>query len=201
MVQFKTGVALSVDNEGLHIRTEFTVPPPREAWRRAQVRMRRGWRQLQYVAWPLATPSGILAITVLVIAAVLQAPEDSWLRSGSVAHVVWYLGEFFPWIPGIPLWARIAVLAAWCSLGSIVLLAWVERLLLKALLSDKAWLYQARSPGIWVRVWFVMVRALTRGRAYTYSFQGSMPRMAVPAIEDTVSKYLASARWVWEQQM
>lgn len=134
--------------------------------------------------------SGFVAVFVGVV---VQSPRDSWLRSGPLASWVWSVGNRFPWwTASVPV--RVGVLAAWTALCAVALLSQAQRLLLRELLRDKSFLYNARSPSLWNRVWFVAVRALTRGKPMLLSFQSALPRMPVPPLKETVAKYLASAR-------
>ena len=128
---------------------------------------------------------------------VVTSHPDSWWRSGPVASLMWRASLYFPWIPGTPLLVRVGTLAAWCALGAMLLAAQLERWTLKALLTNKKFLYEARSPSPFVRWWFLAVRYLTRKRGrphMTYAFQRSLPRLPVPDLGHTVEGYLASAR-------
>jgi hypothetical protein len=84
---------------------------------------------------------------------------------------VWEFSNLFPWVPGTSLYVRVGVLAAWVSVASLFVIAVGQRFLLRALLADKTFLYAARKPTLWLKVWFVLVRALTRGKPMLYSFQ------------------------------
>lgn len=192
-----TRVKLSVDEEGLHLRTDITLPPPREALRRTGRWLRSLWRSVEYSFFPIAMPA-LTTVTAGVVALVVQAPRDSWLRSGWLANVVWSLSKRMPWVPGVPLHVRVGLLAAQVALGGLFALAAAERVLLRRLLADKTYLYQARTPSLRVKLWFVMVRWLTRGRTWgahlTYTFQSSLPKLPVPQLERSVEGYLATAR-------
>ena len=76
-----------------------------------------------------------------------------------------------PWAPGVPPVGRVAILAAWVAIVFLLLLALGQRALLRTLLSDKTFLYQARAPTALLKVWFLAVRCLTRGKPLIYSFQ------------------------------
>jgi hypothetical protein len=58
----------------------------------------------------------------------------------------------------------------------------------------QTFLYAARKPTLWLKVWFVAVRALTRGKPLLYSFQGALPHLPVPPIQDTVRREGAASR-------
>jgi hypothetical protein len=60
-LQFTAGtrVLLSVDSEGLHIRTNVTIPPPREMLRRLLAWNKRVYRGIAYSFFPFG-PAVIL---------------------------------------------------------------------------------------------------------------------------------------------
>jgi len=125
---------------------------------------------------------------------VVNAPRGSWLRSGAVATFIWDVSEHMPWLPGVSLPVRVGILAAEVAVATLLFLAIAQRYVLRMLLTDKSWLYNARSPTLWNKVWFVLVRWLTSRRPLTYTFQSSLPALPVPDLNDTVDKYLESAR-------
>lgn len=49
-------------------------------------------------------------------------------------------------------------------------------------------------PSIWTKLWIVLVRALTSKKPLLYSYQASLPRLPLPPVHDTVSRYLRSIR-------
>ena len=182
---------------GLHIRTELTIPPPREAVRRAIARSKRLYRSSLYALFPLNSLF-VLAATAALIAWVVVAPTSSWVRSGAIANAVWNISLHFPWVPGTPLSVRVGVLAAWVSVLSLLVLALAQRWALRLLLADKSFIYSARKPTLWTRVWFLLVRSLTRGTGISspllYSFQSSLPHLPVPDLKETVARFVSSAR-------
>ena len=141
-----------------------------------------------YALWPLNT-AFVAAVVAIVVALVVRAPRDSWLRSGPIASFVWRVGLSLPWVTN-DISIRVAILAAWTSFFGLLLISQLQRCFLRELLRDKSFLYSARSPTLWTKVWFILVKALTRGSPMLYSFQSSLPRMPVPPLQDTVNKYL-----------
>ncbi|XP_076412453.1 carnitine O-palmitoyltransferase 1, liver isoform isoform X2 [Peromyscus maniculatus bairdii] len=66
---------------------------------------------------------------------------------------------------------------------------------LKVLLSYHGWMFaehgkMSRST----RIWMAMVKVFSGRKPMLYSFQTSLPRLPVPAVKDTVSRYLESVR-------
>ena len=84
--------------------------------------------------------------------------------------------------------------------GSIVvgLVLWLVaiyalRYILKLLLMYKGWMYEARGRGqnvsLATRVWFILVRLLSGwNKPMLYSYQGSLPRLPLPRVEDTMKR-------------
>jgi len=132
--------------------------------------------------------------TALIVAWVVASPADAWVRSGWLANLVWEISMWMPWFPGISLPFRVGVLAAWVSVLFLLLVAITQHALLRLLLSDKSFLFQARSPTAYIKAWFLAVRCLTRGKPLIYSFQSSLPHLPVPPLAETVRRYLAAAR-------
>jgi hypothetical protein len=135
----------------------------------------------------------VIGVVTVVIAWVVQSPRSAWVRSGPIATAVWAFSLKWPWITN-DVHVRVAVLAAWVALGGLLVIAFAQRTLLRVLLADKSFLYAARSPTLWTKTWFMLVRALTRGRPLLYSFQSSMPRLPVPPLSQTVEKVRSSRR-------
>ncbi|XP_063986769.1 carnitine O-palmitoyltransferase 1, liver isoform isoform X2 [Diachasmimorpha longicaudata] len=90
--------------------------------------------------------------------------------------------------------------------GSIVagFLLWITviytlRYTLKLLLMYHGWMYESRGPGqkisLATRAWVIAVKLLSGWqKPMLYSFQGSLPRLPLPSVKDTMQRYLRSAR-------
>ncbi|XP_011299301.1 carnitine O-palmitoyltransferase 1, liver isoform isoform X2 [Fopius arisanus] len=90
--------------------------------------------------------------------------------------------------------------------GSIVagFLLWITtiytlRYTFKLLLIYKGWMYEARGRGqkisLSTRAWVLAVKLLSGWqKPMLYSFQGSLPRLPLPSVKDTMQRYLRSAR-------
>ncbi|KAK7080790.1 Carnitine O-palmitoyltransferase 1, liver isoform [Halocaridina rubra] len=70
---------------------------------------------------------------------------------------------------------------------------------LRVLFMYKGWMYESRGRGrtmsLTSRMWFYAVKFLTGfSRPMLYSYQGSLPRLPLPALKDTMSRYLRSVR-------
>ncbi|XP_066946043.1 carnitine O-palmitoyltransferase 1, liver isoform isoform X2 [Macrobrachium rosenbergii] len=70
---------------------------------------------------------------------------------------------------------------------------------LRCLFVYKGWMYESRGKGrtmsITSRLWFSAVKFLTGfSRPMLYSYQGSLPRLPLPVLKDTMTRYLRSVR-------
>lgn len=90
---------------------------------------------------------------------------------------------------------------ACCLTGLIcwLVICLVMRYTLKMLLIYKGWMYEARGSGskvsIGTKLWALLVKVLASwNKPGLYSFQGSLPRLPVPSVPDTMSRYLRSVR-------
>ncbi|KAJ9587392.1 hypothetical protein L9F63_019093, partial [Diploptera punctata] len=101
-------------------------------------------------------------------------------------------------LPGTTLlWQLIA-----CTVFGLVVwlsLIYSVRYTLKLMLMYKGWMYEQRGKGrvisIHTRIWFLFVKIFSGGtRPMLYSFQGSLPRLPLPSLKDTMEHYLRSVR-------
>ncbi|XP_014240868.1 carnitine O-palmitoyltransferase 1, liver isoform isoform X1 [Cimex lectularius] len=73
------------------------------------------------------------------------------------------------------------------------------RYALKLLFMYKGWMYEERGPGskisLKTRLWVMAVKTLTGpSKPMLYSFQGSLPRLPLPSVPETMCRYLRSVR-------
>ena len=88
--------------------------------------------------------------------------------------------------------------------GLVSLSIWLSvvftlRYTLKLLLMYKGWMYEARGKGRQIststKLWLVVVRILSGwNKPKLYSFQGSLPRLPLPLLHNTMERYLRSSR-------
>lgn len=76
---------------------------------------------------------------------------------------------------------------------------YIMRYTLKLCFMYKGWMYESRAPGsrisIVTKLWAVVTKFLNNwNNPLLYSFQGSLPRLPVPSVHDTLQNYLRSAR-------
>jgi len=81
------------------------------------------------------------------------------------------------------------------SLGVWLLAVIFIRYLLKLLLCYQGWMYDQRGKvSTTTKLWSLGIRLLGGSNPQLYSFQSSLPRMPVPALKDTIQRYLLSVR-------
>lgn len=88
-----------------------------------------------------------------------------------------------------------------CVTGLVfwLLICYTMRYTLKLLFMYKGWMYESRAKGrkisLQTRLWAGAVKVLsTWNTPLLYSFQGSLPRLPLPAVKDTMQRYLRSVR-------
>lgn len=189
--EHKRGVELLYSDEG--IRVSFTIPPP---WELRQLAVRSFFnvqRAVKHGVYP-APPLVALLTVAAVIWATLSSPADSWWRAGFISEVVWRVGNLLvPWADLLPRSLYLAYLAAWAGFLGLLLLMWVQRLVMRGLLSYRGWLYLG--PGqksAVVTAWGALLKAISGRNPLTYSFQNALPRLPLPPLKDTVNRYLQS---------
>ncbi|XP_039309846.1 carnitine O-palmitoyltransferase 1, muscle isoform isoform X2 [Solenopsis invicta] len=108
------------------------------------------------------------------------------------------VGKVSPYISGSSILAHLA--------GSFVvgLFLWLAviyaiRYTLKLLLLYKGWMYESRGkgrkPSKLTQVWLLLVKLFSGWhRPMLYSFQGSLPRLPLPTVPETMTRYLKSVR-------
>ncbi|KAG8222414.1 hypothetical protein J437_LFUL004873 [Ladona fulva] len=89
-----------------------------------------------------------------------------------------------------------------CSLvgmGTWLSVTFSLRYALKLMLMYKGWMYESRARGskisLTTRVWSCAVKVLSAGsKPMLYSYQGSLPRLPLPSVHDTIQRFLRSVR-------
>lgn len=189
--EHKRGVELLYSDEG--IRVSFTIPPPweiRQTLLRSYFHIERAIKHRVYPAPPLVA----VGVMVAVIFFVVSAPADSWWRTGVPSHLVWNVGNFLvPFSGYLPKSLYLGYLAAWASFLGFLLLMWVQRMILRLLLSYRRWLYLGpREKSNAVLLWGAVLKVFGGRNPLTYSFQDALPRLPLPPLKDTIARYLKS---------
>ena len=151
-------------------------------------------RKFLYGLWPLS-PRMAFAITVAVCLAVLFADEDSWWRNGSLAHLMWHLDTaltFVWWQQLCSNTFRAFYLAIIASAFIVMVLMMIHRYIFRYMLSFRRWLYVSPlQPIDWkIKLWIGIVRRIRGKKPLLYSYQGSLPSLPVPKLQDTVRRFV-----------
>ncbi|XP_059489708.1 carnitine O-palmitoyltransferase 1, liver isoform isoform X2 [Neocloeon triangulifer] len=118
--------------------------------------------------------------------------------SGKVAVPYDIVERLLQYLPGrTNAWQVVA-----CSvtgLGVWLSCTYTLRYTLKMLFMYQGWMYENRGPGSKVSkatmLWLAAVKVLTMGRKpMLYSYQGSLPRLPLPTVKETMDRYLLSVR-------
>ncbi|XP_034188246.1 carnitine O-palmitoyltransferase whd isoform X1 [Osmia lignaria lignaria] len=132
--------------------------------------------------------------------------ESLWFTI-AVVTVIHFAGFKVPYDPvgkAAPYFSGSVILAH--LLGSFMfgLMLWLMvihliRYTLKLLLMYKGWMYESREKGSSTskitKMWTTLVRLFFGWhKPMLYSFQGSLPRLPLPTVEDTMKRYLRSVR-------
>ena len=193
VLQNKRGfhMGLSRDDESYDIT--ISIPHPRYVGRAVVRSAARARNTIVNALFP-ARPWIMAGVVALVVGVVVTADRSSWWRSGFLAHMLWaidsYVGFSF-----LPVAVRVGILAGEAAVVGFILLMYLQRVLLRMLLSYKGWLYQPpRSVSYAVMAWVAVVRLLSGRHPLMYSFQGALPRLPVPPVRTTCQRYLETVR-------
>ncbi|XP_078041780.1 carnitine O-palmitoyltransferase whd isoform X1 [Augochlora pura] len=108
------------------------------------------------------------------------------------------VGKTVPYLSGLSILAHLAgSFAVGLSLWLVVIYA--MRYTLKLLLMYKGWMYESREKGTKLsratKTWTSLVKLfIIWHKPMLYSFQGSLPRLPLPSVADTMKRYLRSVR-------
>ncbi|XP_059190782.1 carnitine O-palmitoyltransferase 1, liver isoform isoform X2 [Centropristis striata] len=85
--------------------------------------------------------------------------------------------------------------------GLWVTIIMIMRNVLKSLLSWHGWMHARHgSVSISTRLWMLLVKVFSGRKPMLYSFQNSLPRLPVPTVKDTCTRYLESVRPLMEDE-
>nr|XP_018912089.1 PREDICTED: carnitine O-palmitoyltransferase 1, liver isoform isoform X1 [Bemisia tabaci]XP_018912090.1 PREDICTED: carnitine O-palmitoyltransferase 1, liver isoform isoform X1 [Bemisia tabaci] len=96
-----------------------------------------------------------------------------------------------------------------CTIMAIVIwltVIYTLRYTLKLLLMYKGWMYEQRGKNRQVslktKLWLLAVKILSSGgnKPLLYSYQGSLPRLPLPPVEETMKRYLRSVRPLYDDE-
>lgn len=174
------GWYLNYDREVLHLVWQSGI----RSWKKRMARFRTGVRNGVY-------PAHLQSLWLVIAVAVAL--------HFSQRHVPFNLvNKFLGVLPGDSVSYQLGA----CGLAGLLFwlcICYTMRYSLKLLLMYKGWMYEKRAPGSRVslptRLWAVFVKVLaTWNKPGLYSFQGSLPRLPLPSVQETMTRYLRSVR-------
>ncbi|XP_051543120.1 carnitine O-palmitoyltransferase 1, liver isoform isoform X2 [Myxocyprinus asiaticus] len=135
-----------------------------------------------------ASPSSWLFVVVAILATMYTRSDPSM---GLIAKIQ----EHLPVSDSLSMQCRTVVSAVLFSTVLWLSLIFTMRLCLKQLLSYHGWMFEQHGKvSNTTKIWAAMVRIFSGRQPLLYSYQGSLPNLPVPAVKDTVKRYLESAR-------
>lgn len=106
-----------------------------------------------------------------------------------------YVTSYFP--ENTMKWQMVALVVI--SIVVWLTVIYTIRYILKLLLMYKGWMYEERGKGRTIswktKIWLLGVKIMSgASKPMLYSYQGSLPRLPLPSLEDTMKRYLRSVR-------
>ncbi|CAH0546637.1 unnamed protein product [Brassicogethes aeneus] len=95
-----------------------------------------------------------------------------------------------------------------CFLSSLSIwltVIYILRYILRLLLMYKGWIYESRAKGSDIskptKIWLSLIKIFSAWNSPSlYSYQGSLPRLPLPKVEDTMTRFLRSVRPLLDDQ-
>ncbi|KAA0704473.1 Carnitine O-palmitoyltransferase 1, liver isoform [Triplophysa tibetana] len=135
-----------------------------------------------------ASPSSWLFVVIAILATMYTRSDPSM---GLIAKIQ----EHLPVSDSLSIQCRTMVSAVLFSTLLWLSLIFTMRLCLKQLLSYHGWMFEQHgNVSNTTKIWAGMVRIFSGRQPLLYSYQGSLPNLPVPAVKDTVNRYLESVR-------
>mmetsp|Transcript_46605 Transcript_46605/g.109603 ORF Transcript_46605/g.109603 Transcript_46605/m.109603 type:complete len:811 (-) Transcript_46605:274-2706(-) len=184
-------VNLVTTEDGAYAVTLSFVPS--EMLNSAYRRLFRVKKIIQNMIWPL-TPLIWGIIVTAVCVRVVTAESGSWWRSGWLAEFLWGIDEMFPWEKHLPTQLRVAWLSLVAALVGLVIISFVQRSILKYLLTFNGYMWISGKPPLHWKAYFGLVQVLSGAKPSLYNFQNLLPSLPVPPLKETCDKFLLSVK-------
>ncbi|XP_037392601.1 carnitine O-palmitoyltransferase 1, liver isoform [Pygocentrus nattereri] len=135
-----------------------------------------------------ASPSSWLFVVIAILATMYTRSDPSM---GLIAKIQ----EHLPASGSLSVQCQTVVSAVVFSTMLWLSLIFTMKLCLKQLLSYHGWMFEQRgNVSNTTKVWMMLVRIFSGRQPLLYSYQGSLPNLPVPAVKDTIRRYLESIR-------
>ncbi|CAB1313725.1 unnamed protein product, partial [Coregonus sp. 'balchen'] len=154
------------------------------SWRKRAIRFKNGILTGVYPA----SPSSWL-IVVIAIMSTMYARKDPSLGMIDTIKRTLSVSGYMTVQTQTVLSAILFATGLWLSL------ILTRRYTLKALLSYHSWIFESHSKmSFCTKLWLSLVKMFSGRRPLLYSIQTSLPRLPVPSVDDTITRYLESVR-------
>uniref|UniRef100_A0A4W5RLC4 carnitine O-palmitoyltransferase n=1 Tax=Hucho hucho TaxID=62062 RepID=A0A4W5RLC4_9TELE len=171
------GIDLQLSHQAL---TEIYLSGLR-SWKKKLIRLKNGVITGVYPA----SPSSWLFVVIAILATMYMRSDPSM---GLIAKIQEHLPVRYAQCQTVVSAVLFSTLL-WFSL------IFTMRMCLKQLLSYHRWMFEQRGKmSNTTKVWVALVRIFSGRQPLLYSYQGSLPNQPVPAVKDTVKRYLESVR-------
>ncbi len=146
----------------------IVLPPPSHLLRLVLHKAYNTYHHFQRACWP-APVWAVMAVLNVCIGYVMHSPQDSWLRSGPVAALLWDADERFLGALGVssllPAYLRIAYLAGYSALACMLIVALVSKLSMRLLLGYRGWIFE-KKPSLFTGKFPLSLACLSLGAQY-----------------------------------
>uniref|UniRef100_UPI003AB041B4 carnitine O-palmitoyltransferase 1, liver isoform-like isoform X2 n=1 Tax=Centroberyx gerrardi TaxID=166262 RepID=UPI003AB041B4 len=174
------GIDLQLSHQAL---TEIYLSGLR-SWKKRLIRLKNSVITGVYPA----SPSSWLFVVIAILATMYTRSDPSM---GLIAKIQ----EHLPVSQSLSAQCQTVVSAVLFSTMLWLSLIFTMRLCLKQLLSYHRWMFEQHGKmSNTTKVWVALVRIFSGRQPLLYSYQGSLPNLPLPAIKDTVKRYMESVR-------
>ncbi|XP_048473369.1 carnitine O-palmitoyltransferase 1, liver isoform isoform X1 [Rhincodon typus] len=154
------------------------------AWKKKCIRIKNNFASGVYPA----SPSSWLFVVLTVLGTMYTRVDPSMGMIGK-------LKDHLPLRRYMSHQGQNLVSALLFATGLWLALIFVMRQILKCLLSYHGWMFEEHGKvSTTTKVWFTLVKIFSGRKPMLYSFQNSLPRLPVPAVKDTLRRFLESVR-------
>uniref|UniRef100_A0A8C7J4D8 Carnitine O-palmitoyltransferase 1, muscle isoform n=1 Tax=Oncorhynchus kisutch TaxID=8019 RepID=A0A8C7J4D8_ONCKI len=152
------------------------------SWTKRAIRFKNGILTGVYPA----SPSSLLIVVIAIMSTIYARIDPSLGMIDTIKRTMSVSGYMT---------TQTVLSAILFSTGLWLSLILMLRYILKALLSYHAWIFESHGKiSFCTKLWLSLVKMFSGRRPLLYSFQTSLPRLPVPSVDDTITRYLESVR-------
>ncbi|XP_071004603.1 carnitine O-palmitoyltransferase 1, liver isoform-like isoform X4 [Oncorhynchus clarkii lewisi] len=141
-----------------------------------------------------ASPSSLLIVVIAIMSTIYARIDPSLGMIDTIKRTMSVSGY-------MTVQTQTVLSAILFSTGLWLSLILMLRYILKALLSYHAWIFESHGKiSFCTKLWLSLVKMLSGRRPLLYSFQTSLPRLPVPSVDDTITRYLESVRPLLDEE-